>query len=217
MRVDVGPQRAVLAGDFPASPRRRLHDPRLALGLVLIALAAALGGFLLDDHDATVTVLVMRHDLPAGSQVRSVDVRPRRVRMESDLTGRYAGPTHLARGLALDRPVRAGDILPVSALRAAPTRPRIEVPLGVRRTDLPATVTRGSVVDVWTLPRAGRRPARRLLHAVRVVRVGRGGRALDPAGRMQVVVCVADSGRSALASSLSLAAGRRVLITRRRA
>lgn len=217
MRVDVGPQRARLAADLPAYPQRRgRRDRRLALGLVLLAAAAALGAFLLDDHDARVTVLVMRHDLPAGAQVRRVDVRPRQLRVEADVAGRYADPARLAQGLALDRPVRSGDLLPASALRPAPVTPQIEVPLGVRRDDLPATVTRGSIVDVWLLPRAGDGRARRLLSGVRVAQVAAGGHDLDPAGTRQVVVCIADAGRSALARSLSLTAGRRVLVTRRR-
>src|SRR5262245_28364715 len=69
----------------PAPAVRRLRssrwrDPRLAVGVVLVAASVVVGARVIDAADDTVPVWSLRNDVPAGSELTSDDVIVSRVR-----------------------------------------------------------------------------------------------------------------------------------------
>ncbi len=210
------------------APARRLRppglrDPRLILGVVVMALSVLTGALLIGDHDRVHTALVLRHDIRAGESVGPGDVRRVRVDLSGAAGSRYfldgAGPSP---GRRADREMAAGELLPRSAVSAGTDSALTQLPLSVAADDLPAGVRVGSTVDVWVLPegvRAQAEPrAQLVLGEVPVMRIGGGGSALAPESTRQVIVGVSASGEGrqrVVASALGRAASGRVLITSR--
>jgi len=201
-----------------------LRDPRLVIGVVVMAVSVLAGAMLLGDHDRDHTALALRHDLRPGQSVRTSDLRVVRAELADAgsaaryfLDGARPGP-----GTSTDRDLSAGELLPRSAVGARRRAPVLEVPLSVGVDDLPATVRVGSTVDVWVVPEAARSAAdpraELVLAQVPVLHIGGGGDALAPDGTRQVIVGVEGNGQDqqrSLAAALGREASGRVLITRR--
>jgi Flp pilus assembly protein CpaB len=208
-------------GPVPTATRVRRpgwRDPRIALGIALMAVSVVAGAWLARDGQDTRAVVVAVRDLPAGTTLTDADVRTRHVHLADDVAGRYLAPG-LPDAAALDRPVRAGELVPRSALADPAAGDRAEVPLSVAPDDLPATVRRGSVVDVWVVPdsehggSAGDR-ARLLLAGVTVLTVSDRADSLSPQATRQVIVTVpADDER--LADALGRTSSGRLVLVRR--
>ena len=215
------------ATELPASPRATRHrasawrDPRLLVGVVLVAGSGLLGATL-RSGDATVAVWATRDALAEGQPVRADELVRREVRFADQVdANRYvAAADPLPGGATLARDVGAGELLPRSAIAPDQEAPVVEVPLGVAGEAVPATVRTGSVVDVWVAPSPDRvtanaadRAARLVLSDVRVLTVSRGGAALGAAAERQVVVGLDEAQESELASALAdMAAGDVVLV-----
>lgn len=192
------------------------RDPRILLGVLIVAGSVLAGAVLLGSGEEQEVVWAAAQDLPAGSRV-SPDVlvqRPVHFADPADLAVYAAGPAPVGR--VLSRPVGAGELLPRAALRGAP-RHVVEVPLQVDVDDVPATVHEGSRVDVWVAPRdssaTGRPRARRVLTDVVVVRLPHPGAALAPQSTRQVIVAVAPD--APLEDALGATSAGRVVVTRR--
>ncbi|HEX2894135.1 MAG TPA: hypothetical protein VHO29_09055 [Marmoricola sp.] len=214
----------------PASPQASRaqpagwRDPRLIVGVVIVAVCVLLGAKVLSRADDTVAVWGLRHDVSAGTSLRADDLVPVRVHFAH---GGAAGYLLASRGgppagtAAHD--LAAGELLPRSALRADGGPALVEVPLSVAPDDLPASVRRGAVVDVWVTPKVSaggddRVRARLALDDVVVVAVPSGGDSLAPRTTRQVIVGVdatrAGSATGELAEALGQLADGRVVITR---
>lgn len=202
--------------------RRRWRDPRLLVGVALVAVAALLGAAVVGGKDTT-PVWAARGPLAEGQALEPDDLVVREVR--------FAGPADAARyvaadgpvpgGLTLNRDVGAGELLPVGALGAGGDPP-LEVPLTVAVEAVPATVRAGSLVDVWvtpdpdlatgsTGPEAG--DSVLVFASVRVVAVSRTGGALGPTATRQVIVALEPDAQETLPRALGqLARGNAVLV-----
>lgn len=212
----------------PGSPpatradRRGWRDPRLVVGVALIAVTALAGATVVGDRDST-AVWAARVPLAEGQAVGSDDLVARELRFtDAADAARYVvadGP--VPDGLTLTRDVGAGELLPVGAL-AEDAEALVEVPLTVATEAVPATVRAGAVVDVWVTPdpdllggagseRDG--DAVLVFERVRVVAVSRGGGALGPSATRQVIVGLSDDERAILPAALGrLARGEVVLV-----
>jgi len=139
----------------PVSPaasrivRRRWQDPRLWIGVLLVAGATLAGGRLLSDADDTTPVWRLTHDLRAGTSLADSDLEPVDVRLPEDLRERYL-PADLAvaGGLSLTRDVRAGELVAAADLTDAWPAPS-ELPLLVPAGGFPGELGVGDLVDVW--------------------------------------------------------------------
>jgi len=208
----------------PAATRgstRGWRDPRLAAGIVIVAVCVLLGSRILAGADDTVAVWSARHDLTAGSVLARSDLEPVRVRLTGASAGRYlpAG-SPLVPGSRVAHDLAAGELLARSAVASGTSRRLVEVPLSVAPDDLPASVHRGATVDVWVTPKvvpAGEdRPRARLaLEGVVVVGVPHGGDSLAPRTTQQVIVGVEPGASADLADALGQLADGRVVLTRR--
>jgi hypothetical protein len=207
----------------PASrvERSRWRDPRLVVGLALIALSALLGARLLGSADESVGVWVAQHDLDAGRPLTPQDLRSRQVRFATQrdadryLSSGQAPPP----GAVLARPVGAGEMVPRKALDTGSRSALTEVPLSVNAEAVPSTVATGSVVDVWVTPEQagiGDPRARRsvlVFDDVAVVSAPRAGTSLGPSATRQVIVGVSDTQASTLPTALTALAGGAVTLT----
>ncbi|HLS49415.1 MAG TPA: SAF domain-containing protein [Actinomycetaceae bacterium] len=140
---------------------RRFHrpgwkDPRLAAGVVLVALALVLGVWVVDRASHTVEVYSARHPLAPGDLITADDVVPASVPPGALEESYVPASEALADDAVVTRVVDAGELLPRSAIGSAASlelRP-VTVPLG---RGVPPGVDKGSMVDLWlTAPaRAG--------------------------------------------------------------
>lgn len=219
--------------EVPSSPAAARHraalwkDPRLVVGVALVAVSALLGAVLLGGGQATTAVWAARSAMVEGQAVAAEDL----VRQEV----RFADPADRDRYLSAERPLPeaavlardlgAGELVPAAALDAGPTQEVVEVPLSVPADAVPATVRRGSVVDVWVTPdptldpgsNGSGKPSQSALvfGRVRVLAVSRGGGALGPRATWQVIVGVAPAQEEALPDALARVARGSVVLVRR--
>jgi hypothetical protein len=208
-------------------PRRaRWRDPRLVVGIAVIAVCGLLGARLLGSADDTVGVWAVRTPMAEGQPVTTADVVRRQIRFEdqADADRYVSADQDLPGGATLSRAVGAGELLPREALGSADDRELTEVPLSVPTEAVPATLRVGSVVDVYVTPDAAvsgsgadANPRSTLVFDdVTVLAAPRTGTALGPSATRQVIVGVGPDQTGRLPSALaSLSAGTVVLTARR--
>lgn len=171
---------------------RSWRDPRLAAGIVVIAVSILAGAGLLSDRE-TVRVWSARGALPAGADVAQADLDLVSARLPAAAVGRYLAADTRPTG-TLARPVGAGELLPRAALDTGDPEPTVLVPVAANAADVPPGVAAGSTVDVWVLPdgadRAERRAAPVFLGA-EVVSLAGAGDALSPTPARTLVVRLA--------------------------
>lgn len=151
-------------------PRLRGRDPRLIVGIVLVAFSTLLGIRLLQSAGDRTSVWQVTRDLAAGTELTASDVRPVAVHLAS-AADRYAvarGAPPSGQRLAVE--VRAGELLPTAALATAQPRRRITVAVDTDR--LPAGLRPGQLVDAYVTPKDEAQPARLVQEAVLVGAVG---------------------------------------------
>lgn len=143
---------------FASPPAVRLRrpgwrDPRLLLGLVLVASSVALGSWAVGAAGSTEPVYVAVRPLVAGEAVDADALRVQQVRLDGALVGYLPADEPLPEDLVAVRTVDAGELVPVSALAAEKDlglRPVAVTPTGA----LPSGVVKGSAVDLWFVPAA---------------------------------------------------------------
>ena len=204
--------------------RSRWRDPRLVLGIAIVAASVLLGALLVGRADDSVLVWAARTGLRAGQPVRADDLVRARVRFaDPAAANRYLSASSTApTGARLARDVGAGEFLPRAALTGARPDPLTEVPLSVDTGAVPATVGPGSVVDVWVTPDPAADPGRpgpvravRVFDDVAVVAAPRTGTSLGPSSTRQVIVGVGAEQEAALPKAFAALAGGTVVITRK--
>lgn len=124
------------------------RDPRLGVGVVLVAASVALGTWAVGAASATETVWSASRTLtpgdPLDGNVVAVEVTPA-------LAGRYLDAGNEPSGI-VDRTVSEGELIPLSAVvpEGEVGLRSIVVPSGSR---LPADVVPGALVDLWLTPK----------------------------------------------------------------
>ena len=208
--------------DAPPAVRARApgwRDPRLWLGVALVAVSVLVGARLLGGADDTVEVWSAGADLAAGQPVTEGDLVARRVRFhEAADRERYLRVgDRLPDDATLSRAVGAGELLPAGALSAA-EEGLTEVPIWAPAEVIPASIEPGSVVDVWVTPPPGAGNVAKgsvlVLDDVVVVAVPRGEDSFGPGGNRQVLVGVSDGAAPEVGQALAAAKDNRIVITR---
>ncbi len=176
-------------GDPVAAQRlssSRWRQPRLVLGVLLVAAAMVLGARVLTALDDSVLVWRVESPARAGSPAGGLDVRAVAVRFDdADTEAAYLSADQpLPSAGVVARPLAAGQLLAVADVLPADRRAAAQLPLEVPAGSLPLDLAVGDRVDVWVVP-GGANPdgaavapgqpvpaeAERLLHGVRVTAV----------------------------------------------
>lgn len=212
--------------DLPPSPPARRttaptwRDPRLVIGIVVVAVSVLAGAYLFAGADQTVGVWAVSAGMRSGTSIGPADLVRREVRFTDpkDADRYVSADSELPPGTTLSRDVGAGELLPRAALGTGSPTSLVEVPISTAAELVPATVRVGSVVDVWVTPddtvQSGRPHSTRVLDDVTVVAAPAAGSSLAPSSTRQVIVGVAPDQESRLARSLGLATAGTVVITR---
>ncbi|WNM23858.1 SAF domain-containing protein [Demequina capsici] len=121
------------------------RDPRLLIGIVLIAASVAGVVSLVRAADSTAPVYMAVRELPAGTVLDQEDLVVAHVRVDA---GTYVGATEQPWGQVLTRPVGVGELVPAGALSSVDAYDAR--PVAVRTTRPVAQgIGPGSIVDVW--------------------------------------------------------------------
>ncbi|MEQ6903839.1 hypothetical protein [Nocardioides sp. YIM 152588] len=170
------------------------RDPRLWVGVLLVAVSVVAGARLLASADESVAVWAVDDAAGAGAVLGEADLVARRVRFveDTDLTLYFPADQPLPEGSVLTRSVGAGELLARSAVAIDPSGGLVQVPLEVEAGRVPGAVAAGSVVDVYVDDRAQSRGSDgiKLLGAVTVVDAPAFDAAFAVSGYRQVVVAV---------------------------
>ncbi|MDN4482635.1 SAF domain-containing protein [Demequina lignilytica] len=127
------------------------RDPRLIVGVLLIAIAVAGTALLLRSADRTEPVYAARHALAPGAVLEPADLVVVDVRVGDG----YAEPDALEPwGMTVTRPVGAGELVPVAALAEPADFDGRPVAVSVSQP-LAEGVVPGALVDVWLTPADG--------------------------------------------------------------
>jgi hypothetical protein len=188
------------APESPSAHRltlRRWRDPRLWVGLVLVASSVLVGGRVLASADDTVAVWAAARDVGAGAPLTPGALVVRRVRFADPATaGAYLGPgQRLPAGAVLGHDIAAGELLSRGSL-ATGAGNAVELPVVVDAAGAPEDLHVGDVVDVWVGPQPGSgsaAPAQRMLTAVPVVGAVRSAGPFGEAATRQVLLGLDES------------------------
>ena len=127
------------------------RDPRLWVGVVIVAVSVVGGSRLLAAADDSVPVWAVSSDMGTGDEVTGADLVARRVRFvdTDDLDLYFPADQALPADLRLRQDVGSGELLPRSATGSADEAGVLQLPVTVEPAALPPGVGAGSVVDVY--------------------------------------------------------------------
>ncbi len=133
------------------------RDPRLWLGVAIVAVSVVAGSRLLAAADDTVSVWSVTTDMGVGDTVTAEDLEARQVRFASgeDLERYVTVDQTLPADLELTRGLGAGELLPRGALGADGDSDTVLVRIAVEDEQIPAAVARGSSVNVFLIGTGG--------------------------------------------------------------
>lgn len=179
----------------PASPtprrwaRPRWVNLRVVAGLLLVVGSVVAGARFLAADQETIEIWSLRADLAAGTVLSAADLLAREVRLGESSSLYLAADSSSPVGQELNRPLRAGELLPAGAV-GLPAEGRVVV-LPVRPDRLPAGVVHGSEVDIYlfTGGGAGEASTKKVLETITVRSVdGADGGLTAVSGTVQVSV-----------------------------
>lgn len=212
MDLGISPS-AVTRAPAPALRLRRpgWRDPRLWVGIALVAGSILLGARLLAGADDTTGVWAARTDLPAGSRITAADLEVEQVRLDAATADGYlSADTPVPEGWSLQRTVGAGELLPRAAVGASTDT--VEVPVAVAPEQIPGSVVAGSVVDVYLLDARAEGPA---LEAVTVLDASLPDEELAVSGARRLVLAVPQADAAGFLRALGAESAPRVTVVRR--
>lgn len=144
----------------PAATRSRSpgwRDPRLWVGVVVVAGSVLLGARVVGAADDTVTVWAAAEELAPGATLAADDLVAVRVRFadEADLAAYLPTGEELPADATLTRGVGAGELVPTAALGAAEDTGLLQLPIAVEPEQLAGAVSSGTRVNVYLVARGG--------------------------------------------------------------
>lgn len=127
------------------------RDPRLWIGVALVAVSVVAGARIVGAHDTTVVVWTAADDFAAGTQLGEDDLVGRRVDFpdDADRARYYTSDDTLPARLRLNRAVGAGELIPRSAFAEAGADGRVQLPINLDNGAVSKGLSSGAVVDVY--------------------------------------------------------------------
>ena len=157
MTQTTAPPRGVSA--LPAPPANRLRrpswrDPRLIVGVLLVAVSVAAGSWVVTAAQAATPVWVARGTLTPGTELTAQQLEVADVRLTAAQLPAYLdGTAPVPSDRVVMRTIQPGELVPRSALGDRASLDVHPVPLTV--PDPGASVVEGAVVDLWFVPESG--------------------------------------------------------------
>jgi hypothetical protein len=124
-------------------------DPRLVIGLVLIAASTFGVWTLVSGLDDGVEVFVARDTLTPGTRIAAEDLATESVRLGASASHYLIAGDLPEEGLVVARTIEAGELVPDASVDDA-DRSGLATVVVPSRGPLPADVAAGTRVDVWT-------------------------------------------------------------------
>ncbi|MCW2813577.1 MAG: hypothetical protein JWN84_1032, partial [Nocardioides sp.] len=127
------------------------RDPRLWVGVAIVAGSVLVGARVVGSADETVQVWAVAADAPAGERLGADDLEARRLRFADagELDRYFEVGDELPADLTLARPVGSGELLPRAALGTVDDADTVTISLALDPLLVPSGVGPGSVVDVY--------------------------------------------------------------------
>lgn len=189
----------------PTSPGWK--DPRLWIGVALVAGSVVAGSQVLASADDSTSVWAASHELAAGQVVDQDDLVAVRVRFADARDSAHYFEVHeeFPDDVTLSRSVGAGELLAQSALGDDEVSGVVSLALALPPEEVPHGLGAGSHVDVWVLGegREGRTRATLALEDVAVLAAPRTAGSFGSTGGQQVVLAVPEDEPDALARVLA--------------
>ncbi len=186
--------------------RPRWTDPRLLVGVLLVASSVVVGARVVAAADDSRAVWSLTRDLVAGSTLAETDVTIRQVRLDGAVNPYVAAGATSPVGSVLRRDLAAGELLPAAAVTRAGQEPERLVTVPVGRDRLPLGLAAGQRVDVYvsTEPASAAKAPRQALAVggARVEEVEDASARFSSGGQGRVVLAVPVAKVQALVSSL---------------
>jgi hypothetical protein len=141
----------VLTPSAVRATRPGWRDPRLWIGIAIVATSVLLGAKLLGDADDSVAVWSVSSDMGAGDTVGEADVTARNIRFvqTSDADHYLAADEPLPAGATLTRDVGAGELLPRSAIGTGSETSLRTLTFEFAGPGVPAGLAQGDRVEVY--------------------------------------------------------------------
>ncbi|MGH3366176.1 MAG: hypothetical protein ACRDOY_03140 [Nocardioidaceae bacterium] len=199
--------------------RARWRDPRLWMGLLLVAASVLVGTRLLAEADNTVGVWAVRHDIGAGAPLTPSALVVRQVRFTDATTADnyLLASRPLPDGVVVGSDLAAGELLAQSALSQGGGA-AFELPVVVDAAGAPEELRVGNIVDVWVAPEdaltGGKTEAEQVLSAVPVVGTSRSVGPLGEAATRQVLLGIGEKTAADLGSILRATSSGSVVLVR---
>lgn len=127
-------------------------NPRIgaAIALILLSLVAAIA--ISASANRSVYVWAAGNQIPAGSVVKSTDLKKIKVFLPENSKTYYAVSAKLI-GSMLTRTIGPDELIPAAAVSSdAGIRDKKSVPIKVARNDFPADLKDGDLIDIYSLP-----------------------------------------------------------------
>lgn len=185
------------------------RDPRLWIGIAIVAVSVVGGARLMSSADDSVSVWAVREDVGAGITLDPEQLVARRVRFAegTDVDHYLRTEETLPAALHLTRGVGAGELLPVGALGSAGGTGVVQAPIRVATEGVPPSITVGSRVDIYVSDDSeASRPAVLLLADVVVTSATGTADTLGASGDRQLVLGVPDGEAAGLARLIAASA-----------
>jgi len=201
-------------------PGRR--DPRLWIGVLIVAASVVAGARLLAAADDTVSVWAATRDMGAGDSVTADDLVVRQVRFSetTDLDRYFDADAPLPTDAQLLCGIGAGELMPRTAIGPAGDDGLLLLPVAVEAEQVPPSVAAGAIVDVYLVPAAGSEcgtacDGRPVLSGVTVVEASAVEEGFAATGKRQLVLGVRADDASAFFKALGGGHGPTVTVVRR--
>jgi len=176
------------------------RDPRLLVGLALIAVAVVAVAMIVQRADTTEPFYAAARDLAPGTVLSERDLVVAKVRVSG---GEYVRSADAVVGKVLDRTVGEGELVPASALVAPDAFDSRSIAV-VSAMPLADGVGVGSRVDVWVTVQTDSGPQSRLVGAdLAVTDVREAKSALGSSGGQTVYIAVPTSEVAAVLNAVS--------------